>query len=291
MQETLTAHSKTLETLILGLPEIYPAHEPSSDVYKLLHKLAVCEAEARFSGDTLEPKDFGPFGSLVFPYFQMGAINSVNLFALDELIIFSFYYLNRNRYKNVLDIGGNIGLHSIVMARCGFNVTTFEPDVTHYEKLSEMLKLNECTNVTPLQEAVSSSTGTAEFVRVLGNTTSSHLAGSKNPYGDLETYEVPIRDIRELLDGIDLIKMDAEGHEKEILLAMNKQAFNTCDVMVEIGSPENAEAVFEHLKREGITAFAQKISWEKVERYDDMPESHRHGSLFITNKDRMPWRN
>lgn len=290
MHSTINDTTKTLEILIRELPRLYKEHSPISNVYQFMQKIAAEEIKSRFSTDSIEPRTFEPFGSLVFPYFEMGAINSLNLFALDELIIFSFYDLNRNRYKNVLDIGGNIGLHSIVMDRCGFNVTTFEPDQTHYEKLCNLLKLNACHRVTPLQKAVSSKTGTAEFVRVLGNTTSSHLAGSKIPYGDLETYEVPICDIRELLKGIDFIKMDAEGHEKEILLRMDKEAFNTVDVMVEIGSKENATAVFEHLQRENITAFAQKICWEKVKTIEQMPTSHRDGSLFLTSKDQMPWR-
>ncbi len=33
---------------------------------------------------------FGPFGALNFPYREMGAITSLQLFGLDELIIFAF---------------------------------------------------------------------------------------------------------------------------------------------------------------------------------------------------------
>ena len=37
--------------------------------------------------------DFKPFGELIFPYHKMGAIDSLNLFDLDELIIFSLFAL------------------------------------------------------------------------------------------------------------------------------------------------------------------------------------------------------
>src|SRR5437016_1885028 len=62
---------------------------------------------------------FGPFGELTLPYRRMGAIDSIDLFGLDELIIFSFYWANRKRYRRTVDIGANIGVHSILMARCG----------------------------------------------------------------------------------------------------------------------------------------------------------------------------
>ena len=45
----------------------------------------------------------GEVGNLNFPYFEMGSIDSVKLFGIDELILFSFYYANRTRYKKTLD--------------------------------------------------------------------------------------------------------------------------------------------------------------------------------------------
>lgn len=281
--------SKTVETVILGLPSIRDFHAPSHPTYALIQTIVRNEVESRFCEATLDAKSFEPFGEIVFPYFEMGAINSVNLFALDELIIFSFYWANRKVYKNVLDIGGNLGLHSIVMSRCGFDVKTYEPDLTHFEKLQENLTANRCENVQPIQAAVSNESGTATFVRVLGNTTSSHLAGSKDPYGELEHFDVPVVDIKEIIAGIDFMKMDAEGHEKPIILGMDRSDWEQLDAIVEIGSLENAQAVFEHLSALGVDMFAQKGSWNRVKTLDQMPTSHRDGSLFITCKGKMNW--
>ena len=36
--------------------------------------------------------------------------------------MFAFYYRNREFHKKVADIGANIGLHSIVLSKCGFEV-------------------------------------------------------------------------------------------------------------------------------------------------------------------------
>jgi FkbM family methyltransferase len=218
----------------------------------------------------------------------MGAIDSVDLFGLDELIIFAFYRANRARYRRVLDIGANLGLHSIVMARCGYQVKAFEPDPWHFDLLKKNLEANGAS-VEPIQAAVSTTDGEAQFVRVLGNTTGSHLAGSKDSYGEKETFTVLTRAIGPLFEWADLAKIDAEGHEKDLLLSTSAAALQKLDIMVEIGNPSNARAVFDHMRALGVGMFAQKIGWGRVEDLNDVPTSHREGSLFISAKAAMPW--
>src|SRR5574341_904869 len=82
------------------------------------------------------------------------------------------------RYRRARDIGANLGLHSIVLARCGFEVKAFEPDPWHFGLLKDNLAANRA-RVEAIPAAVSTADGEAQFVRVLGNTTGSHLAGSK----------------------------------------------------------------------------------------------------------------
>ena len=77
-----------------------------------------------------------------FSYFEMGAINSLDLFGLDELIIFSFYWQNRNIYTSVADIGANIGLHSVILGHMGYSVTSFEPDPIHVLEFSRNVQNN-----------------------------------------------------------------------------------------------------------------------------------------------------
>jgi FkbM family methyltransferase len=285
------ASSTILSDLIMVLPKVTDQHAPTSPLHVLLKKIARREVENLFKGKDAQPVDFEPFdSSLIFPYFKMGAIDSLNLFDLDELIIFSFYFINRNRYKAVMDIGANIGLHTVILSKCGYNVFSFEPDPTHYEVLSRNLALNDCRHVHPNNAAVSSKTGQMEFIRVLGNTTGSHLAGAKkNPYGELEKFQVEIKDINQYIDKVDLIKLDAEGHEKEIILSTKIAAWSKTDAFVEVENVENAQAIFDFFKGSPINLFSQKCNWRKVKRLDDMPASYHDGSLFISSNGRMPW--
>jgi len=264
-------------------------HKPDGAVYKILKTQLRQEVDTLFMGEERVDRDFWKFGSLSLPFTRMGAITSLDLFGLDELILFAFYYRNRARYKQAVDIGANLGLHSMLMSRCGFAVQCFEPDPRHFQLLNENLTANRIETVEPIQAAVSIQAGKAQFVRVLGNTTGSHLAGVKDSYGEKEIFEVETRAIAPLFASADIAKIDAEGHERDLLLALTPETAANLDIVVEIGNAANAEAVFNHLKGHRIGMFAQKIGWETVTKLEHMPTSHRDGSLFISLKSEMPW--
>ena len=273
------------------LPSLSEDHARTSNRYLILDELArAAVAASGLAKESAEKVSLGSFGDVVFPFSRMGAISTLDLFGLDELIIFSFYWVNRGRYRNVADIGANLGLHSILMGKCGWNVKTYEPDPAHTKLLRRNLDLNGSASVELIEAAVSDAPGVLEFVRVLGNTTSSHLAGAKNDaYGPLERFPVRVESIADIMPTVDFIKMDAEGQEKIIILGTSAEHWDNTDMMVEVGSEDNAAAIFEHLRKIGVHAFAQKIGWSLVESFDDMPTHYKNGSLFITRKPAMPW--
>ncbi len=267
--------------------ELCPSRPAFSTFKALLSEHFRGSAFAKENGG---PVAFGPFGDIDFPYRRMGAIDSVDLFGLDELLILAFYWANRKLYRRTLDVGANLGLHSIVMARAGFDVTAFEPDPVHFDLLKANLERNSIRSVTPQRAAVSDADGQMEFVRVVGNTTGSHLAGAKaNPYGPLERFAVPVRAFAPIAAAADFAKVDAEGHEVTILKSVPAATWSKLDVMVEIGTAENAASLFEHFRRLDVGLFAQKIGWERATAVDDLPTSHREGSLFVTSRGRLPW--
>jgi len=281
----------TLADIIEALGDIPAQHPRTSKVYQLLEKVsAQALRESAFTKTENARQNLGSFGDLELPYYKMGAVDSLDLFGLDELIIFAFYLRNRAHYKRAADIGANLGLHSLLMARAGWKVISFEPDPTHAQLLERNLKLNQTDNVTLMKAAVSDHAGEMEFVRVLGNTTSSHLAGAKsNPYGELERFPVRVASIKEIMPSVDFVKMDAEGQEKIIILGTSAEDWAHTDMMVEIGSAENAAAIHQYLPGLGINAFAQKLGWSRVTSLSEMPTSYKEGSLFLTRSATMPW--
>ena len=242
--------SSILKDIVLTLPSLRDFHAPGGRVHNLLKKAARKEVEGLFSERHERSVNFKPFGALIFPYFTMGAVDSIDLFDLDELIMFSFYWLNRDRYKHVLDLGANIGLHSIILSKCGYDVRAYEPDALHFKVLKKNLRLNGCSKVNAINAAISYKDGEMEFTRILGNTTGSHLSGSKaDPYGELEKFYVKVESIAPALEWADLVKMDVEGHEKDIFKNTPVESWKKADVLLEVQSEDNAKFIFEYFTK------------------------------------------
>ena len=234
----------------------------------------------------------GEIGNLNFPYFKMGNVDSVKLFGIDELIIFSFYYTNRNRYKKTLDLGANIGLHTLIMKKLGFQVISYEPDSIHLAQIEKVMNLNDLSTEGLTPRAISDKRGTMDYIRILGNTTGSHLLGSKEEvYGPTEIVITEVDDILEVLSqgNFDFVKMDVEGHEVVLLNRITTQSITSTDIMLEIGSEKNANAIFSILSDKKIPAYAQKTNWARVEKLQDLPSHHTHGSLFLSMQGPPNW--
>ena len=284
---TIRAISFILEIL----PEIKRFHSRKSEHYSILADIVGKEISIFFSQGAACEGRLGSLGEIRMPYFKMGEINSTHLFGLDELILFSFYKQNINRYKKVADLGANIGLHSIILSNSGFEVTSFEPDPIHFEELIRNVNIN-CRKNKPrcVQKAVSTNTNSTEFVRVLGNTTGSHISGAKkNPYGELERFKVECENFKTILEANDLIKIDIEGHEASVICETSADEWMNTDAVVEIGTENNAKLIYNHFKDTDINLFVQSKNWDKVDTIDDMPNSYKDGSLFISSKKSMPW--
>ena len=277
--------------LIQSLIENPSQHSRDSSFYKtheqeLLNMLENSDLNSSKSGH----ESFEPFGDLHFPYREMGAINTIHLFGLDELIIFSYYWANKSRYKNVADLGANIGLHSLIMDRCGFSINSFEPDPIHVGVFQENIVNNKSVNITINQKAISDKSDTVDFIRVLGNTTGSHLAGAKeDPYGELETFTVETSDINAVLLNNDFVKMDIEGQEATAILSTKKDTWANVEMILEVGTEKNAKIIFEYLNEINVNMFSQKTGWNKVSNLAEIPTSYKEGSLFLSVADEMSW--
>jgi FkbM family methyltransferase len=277
--------------LIQSLIENPSQHSRDSSFYKtheqeLLNMLENSDLNSSKSGH----ESFEPFGDLHFPYREMGAINTIHLFGLDELIIFSYYWANKSRYKNVADLGANIGLHSLIMDRCGFSINSFEPDPIHVDVFQENIVNNKSVNITINQKAISDKSGTMDFIRVLGNTTGSHLAGAKeDPYGELETFSVETSDINAVLLNNDFVKMDIEGQEATAILSTKKDTWANVEMILEVGTEKNAKIIFQYLNEINVNMFSQKTGWNKVSNLAEIPTSYKEGSLFLSVSDAMSW--
>jgi len=217
---------------------------------------------------------------ITFPYIEMGNINSTHLFGIDELFLFKFYEKNKTKYKNVCDIGANIGLHSIILDKLGYNVTSFEPDPRHVLIAKNNFKING-SKVNLINKAVSNRSGQSVFTRILGNTTGSFLGNKKrDAYGKLKKFKVDVENGKKIAGKFDLYKIDAEGSEIDILKCFKKSELKKSDFVMEISTEKNARELFNSFKH--LKIFSQKNSWKRVTKLDHVPTSHLEGSIIIS---------
>lgn len=222
-----------------------------------------------------------------FPYVSMGKIDSLDLFGPSELMILQLYEENSDRWCNVLDIGANLGLHSIIMCELTWKVKAFEPQPDIYKLLVGNLEANSSHSVKAFQKAVHTSAGTVDFVRVLNNLTGSHIDGFKNSYGPRETIKVETVDCKTLWPGTDFAKIDCEGNEAELCLTMTEEDMSHMDCILEVRNTENAARICSHFMNMNVSMWSQKINWKRVTTFSDMPMSNRDGSLFVGHN--KPW--
>lgn len=122
------------------------------------------------------------------------------------------------RSSTVIDVGANIGLSTILLARMTERVIAFEPSPPNVVFLRRNLERNGITNVEIQAAAASSEPGMLRFhVSPFG--AGSHVVAAGHVTGST----IPTVDVSAVtLDGTDLppiafIKIDAEGHEPDVL--------------------------------------------------------------------------
>ena len=258
------------------------AQNPSSAVYLFFKNLLMLKYASEYENSPEVSSLLGV--KIKFPFISMGAINSKHLFGIDELLIFKFYKENLDKYRRVCDIGANVGLHSKILCELGYHVVSYEPDYTHSKIARKYLE--GYSNHTFHQSAVSYYQGTANFTKIINNTTGSYINDKKESYGPTEVYEVPVEDAANLAGRFDLFKLDVEGSEVDILKRVSKKEFESADFIAEISTEPTRKEFWDYFSKINVPVYAQNISWRRVESIEDLPTSHRGGSVFISQNNR-----
>lgn len=147
-----------------------------------------------------------------------------------------------------VDIGANIGSHSIHAARRGFDrVIAFEPDPQNFRLLRANTFLHDVDHkVSCHQMAVSDRNGTMQMELSPSNfgdhrlRVSGDIANNLHDEGDWILQDVPVRTFDSLVedgllpeDGPDLIWIDTQGHEGHVLACAKRMATMRCPVVLE----------------------------------------------------------
>jgi FkbM family methyltransferase len=159
----------------------------------------------------------------IFSFDHIGhAIMLNRVYGLDDLEIF-FEWLSRIKPRifqgTAVDIGANIGNHSLYFADLFKSVYSFEPHPRAFGLLSINSELN--SNIKPVNIGISDVAGKLYLCSNVQNIGNSHL--SEDDPGSAHLVRVATLDeSMDPAEDITLVKLDVEGHELKALLGSRK---------------------------------------------------------------------
>lgn len=169
-------------------------------------------------------------------------------------------YLNHPRLEIserdvVIDIGAHIGGFSILAAKKGAFVHSYEPDPDNYELLKINIALNKLENlITPKNYAVMDYNGISKLYRCPTN-----FGGHSLFYNKARVLEIDVNVLKfedEKIPTIDFLKLDCEGGEEPIILNSNLgnvrqivMEYHKCEIKPMIAKIESDgfEIIYNHL--------------------------------------------
>ena len=143
----------------------------------------------------------------------------------------------------ILEIGANVGYYTILMGKlvgATGKIYAYEPYPPSVDILTRNVKLNNLTDVVQIHNLAVSSKNSIQKL-YLGSASNVHsLINYKTGNNEADYIEIKTRDIREILVNtdrkIDLIRMDIEGHERELFNRLSKdiEAFLPTRIFFEV---------------------------------------------------------
>lgn len=127
-----------------------------------------------------------------------------------------------------VDIGANVGHHSLYLSRYARIVHSFEPWPVVAQRITEKITLNDIKNIQVHPVGLSDAAGSFEFfASASGNSGtgsfSSELATGRNrPVGRLNVERGDDYFTRTQINGVDVMKIDVEGWEPKVLAGLRQ---------------------------------------------------------------------
>jgi FkbM family methyltransferase len=173
-------------------------------------------------------------GDLVVECFKTDT-NTASVFLYgfsDNIRFFDFYRKHLRPGQMAIDVGANVGMHTLVMSRlvgASGEVISYEPSKTIFKRLERNIKINSARNVTPLNMAVGARKGYVGFADLSHETNiaKSHIDSSSKQKVMMTTLDSQ----HDRSKRIGLIKIDVEGGELDVLRGARKILADHCPVV------------------------------------------------------------
>lgn len=178
--------------------------------------------------------------------------------------------------KNFIDIGANIGQHSLLLSPYCKNVYAFEPIKEICEQFQKSKKLNHYQNINIFNLAVGSKKETKTFNLVEGHAGTSSFVKRKEE--NVKIIQVHADTLENILGEIkmDTVKIDVEGYEAVVILG-NKDKFQRDSPIIFMEyNPEwiinegsyHPQELVNFFKENGFQIFSKNMN--KIMDYDEI---------------------
>lgn len=144
------------------------------------------------------------------------------------------YTLQKN-FKEMLDIGTNIGLYSLIASEVpNAKVYSFEPHPYTFGILKEQIKLNNRSNIHPVNKAVSNENKIVSFSDDAGSSINKIISDSESS-NSIKIEACKISDFCNEKNIIpEIVKIDVEGFELEVLQGFEEKIKEVKIFIIEI---------------------------------------------------------
>ncbi len=206
--------------------------------------------------------------------------------------------------KTFVDVGANIGYYTVLFGkhlRRRGQVFAFEPDHTNFALLQRNAQINwiDKSNIVLERLALSEIPGTARLHRNVEKPANTSLLApteEERAFNAFEVYDVPTTSLDEYFrtrnEGIDLIKIDVEGHELAVLKGARATITANPNVrLVFEWDPERwercgvtASAVLDFLDEVGLSAALVSSRGEVIPTTEAELPSVTYGNLLCWRK-------
>ncbi|OIZ99956.1 hypothetical protein BEV13_04670 [Rickettsiella grylli] len=180
----------------------------------------------------------------------------------EEELLISFgivfkHYLNRFKQQTLLDVGANIGNHTLFFSRYFKEIIAFEPNPTALKLLETNIFLNQTKNISVIPVGLSNHSGTLPFIEDPENLGGSrfeckkaHTTPFKRHYIDVEKGDTLLHQHFHA-SSIGAIKLDIEGFEMYALQGLKQTLMHHQPIIFfETHTAEGetgAQAIFDYL--------------------------------------------
>jgi len=212
-----------------------------------------------FKFKTLLNKEFffiTPFGKFIASSIDGWYIMQLNYEkCIQEVFDKNYQKYRNNKVKIFLDIGANIGRYTVLNGLRGYKVYAFEPAEPIFKQLQKNIELNNLNNVVLIPYGVSDNENILEFEYFKGFEASSRIKFQEDEYSKyakilkIKTKKLDniVKEYNISVDKIRLIKIDAEGHEYNIIKGGYKtfKKLQNVDITIEIwnSSPSKEKTI------------------------------------------------